>query len=64
MSDHPGTEVTCRDLLTGESETQTIKNDWIIICDGAYDLHHVSSYANGTAVITVKRTRPVDVEDK
>ena len=49
------TEITCRDTENGDTESQTIENDWLIVCDGDYYLHYVSAYANGTAVITVKR---------
>lgn len=52
------TEVTCRDTDTNESETRTIHNDWMVVADGIYEVVHVSTYANGTAVITVKKAKP------
>jgi len=52
-----GTRVTCEDLETGESEITVLKDDWLIICDGKYELAHVNQFSNGTAVITVKPTR-------
>lgn len=51
-----GTEVTCRDTETGETEVITIEDDWLLITDGVYDLAHVNHYANGTSIITVKKT--------
>lgn len=51
------TQVTCLDPDSGETETQTIEDDWLVVCDGDYYLHHVTQHMNGTAVITVKRGR-------
>ena len=52
MSD--GTKVTATDLTTGESESQTIKDDFILITDGRCYLAHAAVHANGTKVLTVK----------
>lgn len=51
-----GTRVTCEDE-DGHQETVVIEDDWLLITDGAYELVHVNKFSNGTAVITVKRTR-------
>lgn len=53
--DKAGTEVTARDLETGESETKVIRDDWVVITDGAYRLDGVQAYGNGTVVVTLKR---------
>lgn len=50
-----GTEVTATDLDTGESETVRIENDYLIITDGNRYLDGVQVYANGTAVVTIRR---------
>lgn len=55
-----GTRVTCEDIETGESETQVIEDDWVMVCDGKYEITHINSFANGTAVVTVKPTRKRD----
>ena len=31
-----GTEITARDLDSGETETKVIRDDWLVITDGAY----------------------------
>ena len=49
------TEVTCRDTTTGESETRTINDDFVITVDGQYVIHNVQMYANGTYVVTLKK---------
>lgn len=54
-TDHPGTEVTCRDLLTGESESAIVRNDYVLVTDGDCYLANVQEYANATVVLTVKR---------
>lgn len=50
-----GTRVTAVDLDSGESETVEIENDYLVICDGDRYIDGIQVYANGTAVITVKR---------
>ena len=48
-------EVTVRDTETGDSETQTIENDVIVVTAGTCHIAHVQDYpAKGTQVITVK----------
>jgi 5S rRNA maturation endonuclease (ribonuclease M5) len=50
-----GITVTVLNHDTGESESRTIKDDWIIICDGAYDVSHIQKYSNGTVILTLKK---------
>lgn len=50
-----GTRVTCTDVETGESESVVIRDDYLLITDGRCYLDGVQTYANGTAVLTVKR---------
>jgi hypothetical protein len=38
-----GTRVTCEDLETGETVTETIVNGYLVICDGD---HYVSSQSH------------------
>lgn len=48
-------EVTVRDTETGESETQTIENDVIVVTAGTCHISNVQDYpTKGTQVITVK----------
>jgi len=47
-------EVTARDPETGQRDTQEIVDDYVITCAGTCYIHHVSQYANGTHVITIK----------
>ena len=50
-----GTEVTCRDVDTGESETQRIENDYLVVCDGNRYIDGVQAYpGTGTHIITIK----------
>ena len=47
--------ITVEDLETGETETRTIENDWVLICHGNKYLANTSVYpTKGTAVLTVK----------
>ncbi len=48
-------EVTVRDTETGESQTRTIENDYVVICAGDRYLAGVVAHGNGTAVVTIKR---------
>ena len=50
-------EVTATDLGTGDSETVVITDDYVLTCAGSAYVAHVSAYANGTHVITVKGVR-------
>lgn len=51
-----GTRITCTDVETGESETVTIENDFLVITDGNRYLASVVAYPkSGTTVITIKR---------
>lgn len=43
------------DLLTGESESAIVRNDYVLITDGDRYLANVQEYATGTVVLTVKR---------
>lgn len=50
-----GIEVTVTDLLTGESQTSEIENDYIIVCAGNKYVSHVQNYpTKGTVVLTIK----------
>lgn len=51
---HPGTQITVVDLATGDTETVTIRDAWLVVCDGTYYVDGEAHYSNGTAVITVK----------
>lgn len=50
-----GTRVVSTDLGTGESEERVIVNDWCVIVDGQWYVYSAQGYANGTAVITLKK---------
>lgn len=52
-----GTEVTARDTETGETEKQTIVDDYIVITDGNCFVSNVQMHENGTTVVTIKRER-------
>lgn len=60
MSAALGTEVTCRDLATGETETRTIRNDFMVVTDGVYVIEHIATYATGTVVVTLKPSGEVN----
>lgn len=48
-------EVTVRDTETGDTETATIDNDYIIVTAGTCVVAHISDYpVKGTRVITIK----------
>lgn len=47
-------EVTVRDTESGDSETQTITNDYVIVCAGSCYVHYTQAHANGTHVLTIK----------
>lgn len=49
-----GTKVTALDLESGESESTTIVDDYVLICDGRVYLDGVAAHANGTTVLTLK----------
>jgi hypothetical protein len=51
-----GTEVTCKDIETGESETQIIEDNYVVITDGRCFISHIQSYpGSGTTVLTIKK---------
>lgn len=50
-------EVTVRDTETGESETQTIENDYVIVVAGDCYVDSRQAYGSGTHVLTVKGRR-------
>jgi hypothetical protein len=53
-----GIRVTCTDLDTGESESQVIWNDYVLVCAGSCYRHHVQVTSGGrTHIITVKGRR-------
>jgi hypothetical protein len=52
-------EVTVRDTESGESETATIENDYIIVCAGSCYVANSQDYPiKGTHVLTIKGRRP------
>lgn len=55
MSDGTGTEVTSRDLDSGDSQSVTIKDDYTLVTDGDCVVSHIAAYARaGTHVITIR----------
>lgn len=50
-------EVTVRDTETGDSETQTITNDYVIVCAGTCRVTYTDAHANGTHILTIKGRR-------
>lgn len=53
-----GTRVTCTDIASGESETQTIEDNYVLICDGDTYLDGIQAYPkSGTVVLTIKRRK-------
>lgn len=53
-----GTKVTATDVETGESDSVTIRDNYVVICDGSAVLTHTQVNANGTHVVTIKGVRP------
>lgn len=47
-------QVTVRDTETGDAQTATITNDYIIVTAGTCQVSNTQAYANGTHVLTVK----------
>lgn len=48
-------QVTVRDTETGESQTQTIENDVIVVTAGSCYVDHVADYpTKGTQIYTIK----------
>ncbi len=50
----PGTRVTCEDLLTGETDSVVIRDDYVVVCDGACHVDHTAVYSTGTHQLTIK----------
>ena len=51
----PGIRVTVEDLLTGEKESQEIRDDYIVVCAGSCHVAHTQAYpTKGTHVLTIK----------
>ena len=51
-----GTRVTCEDIETGETESQVIENNYVVITDGNTHVSDVQHYpGTGTTVLTIKR---------
>lgn len=50
-----GTRITCEDLETGETETQTIVDDYCLVVDGRMFIAGLQTYANGTVQVTLKK---------
>lgn len=49
-----GTRVTCEDVDTGETETQVICDDWVVITDGSHYIDAIVRHRNGTVQVTIK----------
>jgi hypothetical protein len=50
-----GTEVTARDIDSGEQQAVTIKDDYNLVTDGDCVVAHIAAYPkSGTHVITIK----------
>jgi hypothetical protein len=48
-------EVTVHDTETGETETKTLDDDWLLITAGKVYLAHTQAYlSTGTTVLTIK----------
>lgn len=60
MTEQNGTEVTCRDRHTGESESITLIDDHVLITDGRAYVSSITAHANGTQVITVRKAATAD----
>ena len=57
-------EITVRDLDTGEIERQEISDDYVVVCAGRRYVSYVQTFANGTAVITIKVERQERAEEQ
>lgn len=54
----PQIRVTVEDLATGETESQEIRDDYIIVCAGTCHVDGIQTYpTKGTHVLTVKGRR-------
>lgn len=49
-----GIRVVVKDLETGDRYEATIKDDYVLICDGTCYLDGTQASANGTHVLTIK----------
>lgn len=49
------THITAKNTETGEGGETTIRNDYVLICDGNTYLAGAQTYANGTVQLTIKR---------
>lgn len=50
-------EVTVRDTETGDTETQTVENDYVIVTAGDCYVDSRQAHGKGTHVLTVKGRR-------
>jgi hypothetical protein len=55
VSQGKGTKVTSIDLDTGEGEASTIKDDFVIVCDGDCHISSMNVHRNGTVQLVIKR---------
>lgn len=53
-------EITVRDTETGDTETKTITDDYVIITAGRHYVAHRQAYRSGTHQLTVKIDRSGD----
>jgi hypothetical protein len=51
-----GTEITCRDLETGEQDSVVITDDYVVVTDGNRYVASTQFFPrSGTVIITIKR---------
>lgn len=51
----PAIRVTVADLLTGETKSHEIRDDYVVVCAGSCHVAHAQVYpAKGTHVLTIK----------
>lgn len=51
----PGIRIDVTDLETGDTESQTVTDDVVVITAGRHYVHSVNKHANGTQTWTIKR---------
>lgn len=58
LASEPITRVTACDIESGESETQEVAHDYVIVTSGNCSIENIAVMPNGTHVITVKGVEP------
>lgn len=51
------TDITYEDTVTGQSDSASIENDFMVIVDGDTYVDGYKIYANGTVVLTIKKRK-------